>query len=247
MNKSKKNKIKGGVINFYELSAVQVFMPNYVNPNYDPDNMPLKHPMRAIVVGASGSGKSNILLNILHKMDQTFEKILLFTQNKDEPLYQYLDASLDPDQFMIFEGLDELKELDFNDPEINGQMLFIFDDMIIEKHQEKIEELYMRGRKMSNGNGISSIYLSQNYYDIPMIIRKNIDTLIIKKLNNKRDVTMILGDVSLGVESKTIWKMYESVCESGNFTDFILICLSLGKDKKIRKNFDQILDISKFE
>jgi hypothetical protein len=244
--KTVKNNDYDGVINFYELPSVKVFMPEYNNPNYDPDKNPLKHPMRGIILGASGSGKSNILLNIIHKMSGTFEKIILFTQNKDEPLYNYLESELDPDQFMIFEGLDELNSLDLNDPDMSGQMLFLFDDMICEKHQEKIEEIYIRGRKMSNKDGVSAIYLSQNFYSIPIIIRKNIDTLIIKKINNKRDVTTILGDVALNMNGPTLNNLYKKVCENGHFTDFLLFTLSEHSDKKIRKNFNKILNINEY-
>ena len=72
------------VINFYELPEVQEFAVKYHNPTYNKETQPLKHPMRMVVCGATGSGKSNILMNIINTMKDTFESILIFTQDKDE-------------------------------------------------------------------------------------------------------------------------------------------------------------------
>jgi hypothetical protein len=51
----------------------------------------------------------------------------------------------------------------------NKQVLIIFDDQEIDKNQQKIEEYFLRGRKV--GGGITMMYLSQNFYSIPTLIR----------------------------------------------------------------------------
>jgi ABC-type lipoprotein export system ATPase subunit len=91
MGKSKQKKSKQptadddyNVNNFYELDNVKKYSINYHNPRYNYEKMPLKHPMRMVICGASGSGKSNLLLNIIKLMDRTFEKMIIFTQNKEE-------------------------------------------------------------------------------------------------------------------------------------------------------------------
>jgi superfamily II DNA or RNA helicase len=79
------------IINFYELDEVKLLTPQYHNPNYDEETMPLKHPERAILLAPSGGGKTNLLLGIIKAMNGTFKVIILFTQNKNEPLYEYLE------------------------------------------------------------------------------------------------------------------------------------------------------------
>lgn len=178
MSKSRKNKQiqniqiieqkKPEIINFYELEDVKKYAYNYVNPNYNFKTMPLKHPLRMVICGASGSGKSNILINIINKMDDTFEKIIIFTQDKDEQLYNYIEEKIPNDELEIFEGIKEVNNYKFEDLDPK-QYLIIFDDMCIEseKKQQQICELFIRGRKMAHKCGISLIYLTQSYFQTP--------------------------------------------------------------------------------
>ena len=75
------------LINFYELEAVKALQPKANNPGYR--NHGLKVPFRMVVVGASGSGKSNIVLDLISLCENTFNKIFLFTRDKNEPLCEY--------------------------------------------------------------------------------------------------------------------------------------------------------------
>jgi len=178
---------KDDVINFYDLKDVQAFNPVYHNPTYDQNTQPLKHPMYMLICGTAGSGKTNVLLNIISKMNSTFNRIKIFTQNKAEPLYQYLESKIDKPYLEIHEGLAELNKMDLDKMEKN-QYLFICDVMVLEKDQSKIEQMYIRGRKLS----ISNIYLSQSYFQTPKVIRKQINYLILKKINGTRDINAIL-------------------------------------------------------
>ena len=125
------------VENFYNKKEVQVFCHKYHNPNYNPNSMPFKHPMRGILVGASGSGKSNVLLDMIKKLNNTFNSIKIFTQDKDEPLYEYLVSIIDPPQLEIFEGIDAFNKYDIDSDLSHGQHLVIFDDMCIESAKNK--------------------------------------------------------------------------------------------------------------
>ena len=58
-------------------------------------------------------------------------------------------------------------------------VLLILDDIVVDKKQEILENYFIRGRKI--GLGITICYLSQSYYDIPKLIRKNLSYLIILK------------------------------------------------------------------
>ena len=98
----------GGLVNFYEQDECKQFAVEYHNLNYDKENMPFKHPLCQILIGATGSGKSNILLNIIRVMGATFNYIRIFTQNKNEQLYEYLQSKIEPPLLEIYEGLDEM-------------------------------------------------------------------------------------------------------------------------------------------
>ena len=100
----------GGLVNFYENDECKQFAVEYHNPNYDKETMPFKHPLCQILIGATGSGKSNILLNIIRVMGATFNYIRIFTQNKNEQLYEYLQSKIESPLLEIYEGLDAMNE-----------------------------------------------------------------------------------------------------------------------------------------
>ena len=236
------------VENFYNKKEVQVFCPKYHNPNYNSKTMPFKHPMRGVIVGASGSGKSNVLLDLINKMIGTFNSIKIFTQDKDEPLYQYLASMIEPPQLEIFEGIDAFNKYDIKEDLKHGQHLLIFDDMCIEseKKQQKIGELFIRGRKMSD-NGLSLLYLTQAYYQTPIIIRKQCTHLILKKVNGKRDVGAILKDSSLDADGQQLQNMYNHCVKSADdITNFMLIDKSAPESQRFRKNYRTILSPNDF-
>lgn len=232
------------IINFYELPEVEKHKIEYINPNYNFKTMPLKHPLRMVLCGASGSGKSNILLNILEQMNDTFEKIIIFTQDKDEQLYNYLEEALLPDSFEIFEGIESVLNYNFSelDPK---QHLIIFDDMCIEseKKQEPIKQLFIRGRKMAHKHGISLIYLTQSYFQTPPIIRKQMTQLILRKINGKRDCANILRETSINATSKQLLDLYETCCPPDDITSFLLIDFSAPEEARFRYGLDKIVEI----
>lgn len=247
--KSKKNnqKLKSEIINFYELEEVKKHAYNYHNPNYNFTTMPLRHPLRMIICGASGSGKSNLLINIINSMNDTFEKILIFTQDKDEQLYNYLEEKIPDDQLEIFEGIDNVNNYNFDDLD-EKQHLIIFDDMCIEteKKQQKICELFIRGRKMAHKCGLSLIYLTQSYFQVPPVIRKQMTQLILRKINGKRDASNILRETSIDASPKQLLNIYEACCDPKDITSFLLIDFSAPEEHRFRYKFDTILDINIF-
>ena len=234
--------------NYYESPDVIEHQQDYVNPTYNEQNQPFKHPFQSILCGQTGSGKSNILINIIQKTNGTFNFIKIFTQNKHEPLYLMLEKKIPKPFLEIFEGIDAFNKINFEKLE-KGQYLFIYDDMCVEsaKKQKQIEELYIRGRKMG-GNGISNIYLSQSYYDIPMIIRKQCSMLILKKINGKKEINAILRDCACGdMTSQTLQNMYNYCVQS---KDDICNCMTINKgapeDRRLLKNFSNILNPQDF-
>ena len=238
------------MINFYEVPEFKKYAVELINPNYNIETMPLKHTFRMLIIGATGSGKSNILLNILSQMSGTFEYIHIFTQDKNEQLYEGLADQIPDDMLFIYEGIDTFNNMDLSKlPE--GQTLMVFDDMICEgaRKHKKIANLFIRGRKMMNKKGISVIYLSQSYFDIePSVIRKNADKLILKKINGTYDKNAIIRDgVGLELTKTQLNNMFEYCVKSkDDINNFMLIDKSAPDEYRIRKNFKTILNPEDF-
>ncbi len=229
----------GELINFYELDAVKALQPKSINPNFDIHQ--IKVPFRMCVIGSSGSGKTNITMNLLSLMSDTFNKIVLYTRNKNEPLYEYLEKAI-PDEGMleIHEGLNHLNTCDL-DNEYYGQTLVIFDDLCNEKNQRQIGELFLRGRKL----GVSLVYLTQKYSEVPTLVREQTSYLILKKISGKRDIVAILRNYSLDLEIHELLKIYQ-YCISTDILNFLLIDLEAPAEKAYRKNFDEVLNVDYF-
>jgi len=164
------------IINFYELKKVKKFTKTGINPNYEKHG--IKVPFRALLIGSSGVGKTNLLLNIINKMAVTH--IYIYTK-ATEPLYDYLTSQLSTDLLTISYDLDSLRK--FDDDDYYGQSLVIFDDMVNEKNQQVISELYIRGRKIKGG--ISLLYLTQSYFHMDKnLIRNNFRQKVFSLFNN---------------------------------------------------------------
>jgi hypothetical protein len=230
------------IINFNDLDDVKAFQKEYHNPNFESHKILI--PFRGIILGASGSGKSNCVLNIINQFTDTFNHIKLFVKNKDEPLYKYLEQKIpERDQLEIFEGLDELNKLNL-DKDLKGQTLIIFDDIMLEPKQGQIEQLYIRGRKLAGG--VSLLYLSQSFYTIPRKVRLQCNYIILRKIPSSRDVNGILKEFSLGVNKEELINIYQ-FCVQKSITSFLLIDLNVDPDQAFRRNFSDVLDLNQFK
>lgn len=213
-------------INFYS------FIKNkkkYHNPGFKKHNMEI--PFRSLVIGPTGSMKTNSVFNLMKKMTGTFESIVVCCKDSNEPLYDYLREKVPPEMLIFFEN-GEIPDIDnFKDC---PQTLIIFDDLVLEKDQSKITEFFIRGRKM--GEGISMCYLTQSYYDTPKTVRCQCNYTMMKSIPNKRDLHMILNEWSLGTTKEEIEKLYDKALTKE--TDFFMIDnQTLDKSLKFRRNF----------
>jgi hypothetical protein len=234
---SKKKKVTNnttGIVNFYSLDKVQKFQTKGINPNYKKHH--IKVAFRAILVGSSGAGKTNVFLNILVQMANTFNHLYIYTRAQ-EPLYDYLVSQLGSDLLTIKYDLDSCRT--FDEKNYYGQSLIVFDDMCNEKDQKCIEELYIRGRKIAGG--CSLLYLTQSYYKVPKVVRLQTDYIFIIKVSGAKDLNMILSEYSLTATKQQLQKMYTYACINSEFGSFFLIDLQASQDKTYRKNFNEFL------
>ena len=206
------------------------------NPNYNIHG--LKIPFRMLIIGSSGAGKTQTLLNIIHNMGNTFNDIYIITKNKNEPLYEYLEDKLGKHGLSVVEGINNAPDLD-KDIDKEDQTLIIMDDLVLEKNQRELEGWFTRARKLN----CSLIYISQSYFAVPPMIRKNLTYLVIKQLANLPDLFRILREYSLGVDKKQLLKIYEASTQD-NKQDFLLVDLDAEPQDRFRKNFNDIYDIS---
>ncbi len=220
------------IVNYYEKMPKKLIR-FYHNPTKS--KLHIDIPFRMGIFGPPGAGKTNTLVNLVKLMSGTFNKLFVFTKNKHEALYEFLEEKIPDDLFFISEGYDAIpdKPEDLK-VEPGDQVLVVFDDMVTEKKQKKIEEFFVRARKVVGG--ISTIYISQDYFSTPKKIRTSLDYVILKNLSSNKDLKLILREYGLG-DIKTLMACYESAME--NRMDFFMIDLK-NPDYRYRRNFDYI-------
>ena len=160
------------------------------------------HPYRILIIGSSGSGKTNALLNLINKQND-IDKIYLYAKDLSEPKYEILIKKREnvgikylnyPNAFIqCSNSMDDVYENinDYN-PSRKRKILIVFDDMIADimtnkKFQAIIKELFIRCRKLN----ISLVFITQSYFSVPKDVRLNSTHYLIMKTNNKRELQNI--------------------------------------------------------
>ena len=146
------------------------------------DNL-LPQPLRCLIVGSSGCGKTNLLLNFIYNpRGLVFRNIYVFSKSIEQPAYvdlreKYVDLEnkLNKRIAYFFNNCEDLPPLD----ECKKNSLVVFDDCLMEK-QEAIKDYFIRGRHKK----LSCVYLSQSYGRVDMqVIRNNVNLLCVFKQN----------------------------------------------------------------
>jgi hypothetical protein len=229
---SKKINIQGGkIINMYEKLPSNL-LDKVDNPNFELHK--LKLPMRMCIVAPSGSGKTNFLVNLIHRFScgnkGTFSTIHIITRNQDEPLYKWLLTKCP--SIIIREGLEKTPKLDDFDKTVNH--LVVWDDLVLSKDLSSVEQYYIRARKLN----VSVIFISQSYFKIPKIIRNNCSYMVLLKLSGQREVNIILSEFGLGITKDQLFEIY-NFATSEKFSP-LLIDMEEGPENRFRKG---LLDI----
>jgi hypothetical protein len=95
--------------------------------------------------------------------------------------------------------------------------------------------------------GLSLLYLTQSYYQTPIIIRKQCNYVILKKVNGKRDIGAILKDSALDADGKQLQNMYNYCVKSADdISNFMCIDKSAPEEQRFRLNYKNILDPNDF-
>jgi hypothetical protein len=158
-------------------------------------NHMIQRNSRILMIGASGTGKSNSLLNYIEKSSGEYNQIIICSfSTTDEALYRYLKDKI-PDVELI-NDIDEVPRIQsFDDEDKKISKLIVFDDFInLNKKQMKVLEDYaISSRKF----GFTTVYISQNYTSVPKIISRNCNYIFCFKINDKVSIKRIISNHGL--------------------------------------------------
>ena len=124
------------------------------------------HPYTILIIGDSGSEKTNTLLNLIKEQDHhdVIDTIYLYAKDpsdpKDDLIKKREDAGIknvnNPNAFIVCSNTmdDVYEDIDNYNPKRDKKVLIVFDDMIADimtnkKFQAIIKELFIRCRKLN--------------------------------------------------------------------------------------------------
>ena len=196
-----------------------------------------------MIIGGSGSGKTNALLNLINERDD-IDKIYLYAKDLSEPKYEYLIKKRensgikhfnDPNAFIecsntmdgVYENIDDYHA------SRKRKILIVLDDMIADimtnkKFQAIIKELFSRCRKLN----ISLVFITQSYFSVPKDVRLNSTHYLIMKINNKRELQNIAINHSADIDYKDFMKIYRE-CTKEPFS-FLITDTTLPASNPLR-------------
>ena len=176
--------------------------------------------MAILIIGASGSGKTNLLLNLLENQPN-IDKIYLYAKDPYEAKYQYLINKIerlainhfnDPKVFTEYSNdmHDVYKNIDSYNLDKENEILIVFDDMIPDMiHNKKLNsivtELLNRRRKLN----ISIAFITHiSYFKVPIDVRLNTSHAFLAKIPDKRQLQQIAINHSSGISTKDFASIY---------------------------------------
>lgn len=219
---SSKNGVK--LTNYYEVLPKK-YRDKYgaKYPNYD--KIRVEIPSNILICGRTGSGKTNLLINLI-ALISVFDRIYLFSKALDEPLYRMLIGEMTKfsektgEQCIFYSNsFDEVPAIEEFDKTKNN--LCVFDDFISSKHdQERLVDILIRGRK----SNITTCILTQSYHLTLKPIRDQCSYILLKTISSKKDLGLVLKNYNFDKDEKELMKMYKIATSSnGGLGGFLMI------------------------
>ena len=199
--------------NFYNHKDIKKFMPKINDEAIKFTGIP-SYNNHILSIGATGSGKSSILTNYLKLTmskckSPTYKSVHMYVK-KQETMNFFIKEKLG-DYITFYNSMNDFPNVsDFSDLSDKNKNLhlIIFDDFITDNKKDlnKIAQYLIYSRT----KGCCCYLLSQSYYQTPIIIRKNIQFLLLAGINSKRDLSSILKENSLSnINYNTLLDMYK--------------------------------------
>ncbi len=228
------------MINLYETKSVKKFLPKKNNPSFKETQMELNS--RILVVGASGSGKTNWLGNYLMKAKNTFNMIHI-VYKESEPIYDMLREQLKK-KVVFYTNPGELPTLKDMRKDSDGKMddednvLLIIDDWVDSAHKYgNMNDIFLRGRRY-----VTTIFISQSYYKVQKFWRSQLTYIILIKLSGDKDLKLVLSDYSLGLEPAQLLSLFKQATKE-KFNFFKLDVNSSDMNRKYSHNWSDFFQL----
>lgn len=241
--------------NYYETPlAKRLLGEKEVDKQVDKTGIPLDSMVG--VIGGTGAGKSQALVNFLDRSSGCFSHVYILTK-AEEDLYSILAHHIGEENLSVFYDYKQMPRATDFDQQLAApgkkkvkklHSVVVLDDCCCDKSQDFkqfVNHYFQFGRKRY----LTVIYLSQSFFDMDIFVRKQLHYLLIcGKLSNDDDIKRILRQyASIQLDVDTLKQMY-LFAVSKRFPKemcFFKICCSANGDpaKQLSRNFTDYIVI----
>ena len=191
-----------------------------------------------MIVAPTGSGKTNLLCNMLLKW-MKFDNCTIYTINDDQHKYMELAelskilknelAITDVIKIDKPENIISVDELDKDSSKI-----IVFDDIKIDKkYMDMIAEYF----SLSRNKNCNCIFLSQSYYDVPKYIRRNTKCFVLFDGLDNTDISHICKDHKKHINLDEFCHLYQQAT-SEPYSFMVFDKTTNNVPQMYRKRFD---------
>ena len=211
------------------------------------------HPYRILIIGGSGWGKTNALLNLINNQSD-IDKICLHVKDPHEAKYQFLITKREStglkhlnDPKVSIEYSNDMQAVYKNIDEYNvdkeRKKLIVFDDMIVDMiNNTKLNSIVTESFIKSRESTISLVFITQSHFKVPKDARLNSIHFFIMKIPNKRELQEIALNHLSDINFKDFIKIYkECTAEPYSFLVNDTILASDNPFKIQKKSFQHII------
>ena len=211
------------------------------------------HPYRILIIGGSGWGKTNVLLNLINNQSD-IDKICLHVKDPHEAKYQFLITKREStglkhfnDPKVSIEYSNDMQAVYKNIDEYNvdkeRKKLIVFDDMIVDMiNNTKLNSIVTESFIKSRESTISLVFITQSHFKVPKDARLNSIHFFIMKIPNKRELQEIALNHLSDINFKDFIKIYkECTAEPYSFLVNDTILASDNPFKIQKKSFQHII------
>ena len=129
------------------------------------------HPYRILIIVDSGSGKTNLLLNLI-KSQPDIDKIYLYARDPYESKYQYL--------------INKREDVGIN--HFNNPKAFVDYSNYMHDVYKNIDDYNLE----KENKILIVVFITQSYFKVPKYVRPNTTHFFIAKIPNKRELKKLL-------------------------------------------------------
>ena len=216
--------------------------------NTIPDPLP-KKSFSLLITGRPGSGKTNLLLNLITKrgkcFNRKFDKVYVISPSlatiKDDDPFELLPD----DQKFETASLDTMEKILASIKDSGQKVLLILDDCIAEVRgkgnaavEHLIQKIFFNRRHLCGADGSCSIIAtSQTYNKIDPKLRKSASHYIFYENRHKKEIESIFDEIIL-IPQKEFMDVFKYIFNKK--FNFMYIDTTRGQDDMLFKNFNKL-------